>query len=256
MCVQRGNVRGVLPMDLTWGRNWNLPTVCGVPHHVGVARIRGGRSAAAVLFVLALVSCGPASAISVASSPAARAAGETPLIGNLASFHSATFGLSFDYPRAWQPQTYEVASSFTWLVTYLSPQQLHDPCTRSDNQISCGPYDALRRLDPHGVLVAWSGVGFPILRGQDELRGFGGRTTTVGGHRAKLDVQHSPAGAGCGQIGGDELITAAIERGLAGNYFVLTACFRSPSLSATEQEVQSMLDSVKIPTVANGETST
>lgn len=161
-------------------------------------------------------------------------------------FHSATFGLSFDYPRAWHPQTYEVDSSFTSLITYLSPQQLHDPCTRSVNEISCGEYNSVRQLEPVGVLIAWSGDGFPIPQGYDELRGFGGSTTTVGGHRAKIDVQHNPVRAGCSLVGGDELITAAIERGVAGNYFVMTACFRGPSLTTTEQEVQSMLESVKI----------
>jgi hypothetical protein len=59
-------------------------------------------------------------------------------------------------------------------------------------------------------------------------------------------VSLRPVGAGCSLVGGDELITAAFERGVAGNIFVMTACFRGPSLTATEQEVQSMLDSVTI----------
>jgi hypothetical protein len=119
--------------------------------------------------------------------------------------------------------------------------------------VSCAPTPATSLASsPDGVLIAWSGDGFPLVQGQDELRGFGGSTTTVGGHRAKIDIQHNPVGAGCGQVGGDDLITAAIERGVTGNYFVMTACFRGPSLTAAEQEVQSMLGSVKIATVAGG----
>jgi hypothetical protein len=215
-------------------------------HHVSMPKITGRRSAAAAVLVLTLVSCDHVSVTTATPSPAARTDGVSPEIGTLASFHSDTFRLSFEYPPGWHPQTYDVASSFTTLITYLSPQQLHDPCTRSTNEISCGAYSAVRRIDPHGVLLEWSADGFPILQGQDELRGFAGRTTSVGGHRAEIDIQHNPAGAGCGQVGGDELITAAIERGVAGNYFVMTACFRGPSVTATEQAVQSMLGSVKI----------
>ena len=206
-----------------------------------VARVGALAGAGTVVVVLGLVSCGLVSPVK--SSSSAGIGSGTSGVAKQGSFDSANYGLRFDYPGSWRPQRYEMNFSFSSLITYLSPQQTHDPCTRSANEISCWDYSALQRLDPDSVLINWSAGGFPT---QDVLSGFGGSTTSVGGHRAKIEIQHNPAGAGCGQIGGDELITAAIDRGVPGNDFVMTACFRGPALVAIEHEVQSMLDSVTI----------
>jgi hypothetical protein len=67
--------------------------------------------------------------------------------------------LSF-YPSRWRGATFDVVSSFSNVIVYLSTSPLSDPCDRMANSIAC-VRSAVSGLDPDGILVEWSGSGFP-----------------------------------------------------------------------------------------------
>jgi photosystem II stability/assembly factor-like uncharacterized protein len=157
---------------------------------------------------------------------------------SLARYDDGT--LHFSYPSAWRPQKYADESSFAQLVTYLSPQNLHDPCTRTAGtnaggptlSITCGwPTDA---LPPGGVLLAWWEKGFPGW----QLSQAPGDVTVIGGLPAKIDVARP---GDCKAIGADETLTATIAIPPKANYYQLVACLRVPNVSSAESQVRALL---------------
>jgi photosystem II stability/assembly factor-like uncharacterized protein len=157
---------------------------------------------------------------------------------SLARYEDGT--LHFAYPAAWRPQKYAYESNFAHLVTYLSPQNLHDPCTRTAGAsasgptltITCGwPTDA---LPAGGVLLGWWEKGFPGW----QLSQASGDATVIGGLPAKIDVARP---GDCKAIGADETLTATIAIPPKANYYQLVACLRGPNVSAAESQVRALL---------------
>lgn len=194
--------------------------------------MRGSFGLARVITILALVTAG-----SAGCAPAGHSSADPrPVTVNLARFTGQ--GLSFRYPGTWQARSWNDVSSFSALITYLSPSQLHSPCTRSSTatsiSMSCGY--PVRQLPAGGLLVTWTANGFP---------GKSGITTSnsvIGGRPAMVTTS---APGSCAGIGGDETITATIPRA-ADNWYTMTACLRAPGLRQDELAVRAMLRSVRI----------
>ena len=153
--------------------------------------------------------------------------------------------LHFDYPAKWRAFNYDNTSSFSSVLVYLSTQQLHDPCTRSLGVNAGGLYirttcdQPLDHLNSGGILVTWTTNGFPGWTIDKEK----GSRTTIGGRAA---VMGSDKPGECAQVGGDETITAAIQRDAPNNYYRMVACLSGSNRAATERAVNAMLQSVTI----------
>ena len=97
-----------------------------------------------------------------------------------------TYGLSFRQPAGWQRPTYDVDSSFSSLIAYLSTEPLRAPCSTTRDgtgtTISCG--SPLRQVRPGGVFITWSTFGMPGLR----LAKQQGVSEMIGRHPARVPL--------------------------------------------------------------------
>ena len=177
---------------------------------------------------LALAACGLDPAPSSGGSPS------TP-----APRHFDGEALSFDYPGAWSDATFDVVSSFSSVIVYLSTSPLSDPCERTPGSITCDR-NAVAALGADGVLVEWSRQSFPGWT-FDPTKG---RLTTVGGQAATLE-QVAPSEGGCGSIGGErELVVTIGDVPPNWNWTEMRACLRGPSLDRLQAQVEAMLGTV------------
>jgi len=148
-------------------------------------------------------------------------------------------GMSFAYPSAWHARRYQVASSFSSLIVYLSPQGMHAPCvTRHgthNTTISCR--QPITRLRPNSILAFWSISSTPNWSFKDAQ----GTPRRIGGRAAKLRVTHE----GCG-IAAQQTIHAVIPMpGSGDSWYELIACIRGPQTSARQHQVRDLLRSVR-----------
>jgi hypothetical protein len=72
--------------------------------------------------------------------------------------HFAESGLAFDYPVTWRRAHFEILSSFTSSIAWLGTVEMHDPCVRTANQISCGTGYS---LGPGTLVVEVGTASFP-----------------------------------------------------------------------------------------------
>jgi len=179
----------------------------------------------------AIGGCALALSGSVLGSSATSAGGSTD---HPARYQDGTIG--FSYPRSWHPARWPVMSSFSALITFLSTDPLHDPCTRTPNMIACA--SPLETLSPGGVLVSWSEHGFPGWTFAREP----GRVIRVGPAPAKIQFARP---GNCGTLGADETITAVIPSG-QDNWYELDACLRAPGVAASARQVLAMLESARL----------
>lgn len=161
-----------------------------------------------------------------------------PTPSTQATWHFAQPGaMSFDYPANWQAAQFEVLSSFSSLIVYLSSEQLHDPCQRTPNSISCS--SPIGALPANGILVDWSrrswiGWDFATVAGVPRV---------IGGRAAK--VSHGVADEGCRAMGGEAEVIATIPDIPANlNWTEMRACLRGPALAEMQEQVEAMLASV------------
>jgi len=174
--------------------------------------------------------------------PSGVSTNDAPLVSGPTRAHYHDQELDFTHPAAWTPHKYEVVSSFSSAIVYLSNQPLHQPCTRSrvaaGTMISCGlPLD---RLVPGGVLVEWSSNGFP---GWTLDRAPGARQQ-LAGRPGRLAVERP---GGCKDHGAEETITASIpRRSPAHNWYQLRACLRGPALDEHDRAVRQLLASTTL----------
>ena len=155
-------------------------------------------------------------------------------------------GLAFNYPPAWQAVHYEATSSFTHLITYLSDQPLHSPCTShkvlGGTEVDCAA--PLDRLAPGHVLITWRAEGFLSEPGTGPKV-----NTAIGGHPARLD--HGTRLDMCTSIGATAEINAVISSDakaaatLEGNNVSMYACFDAKDRLLVEPQVRQMLASVR-----------
>ncbi len=146
-------------------------------------------------------------------------------------------GLAFDHPAAWRAQWWDYHSSFTSLITYLSPLTLHDPCVRTSISTSCG--QPLASLPAGGVLVTWQNVGIPRPLGAPEIEN---PNTTIGGQPSRVTTARP---GDCSLVDADETVTADITRP-GGNHFEMIACLRQPGIASDEALIHLMLASVRV----------
>jgi hypothetical protein len=145
--------------------------------------------------------------------------------------------LELRYPPTWiASQPGESRELHVQPLLYVSRQPTRNACRTRGMVTSCGW--PLTELQPGGVLVVWENRGYPGW----SLSAAPGRALRVGGRRAR--IQRSRPGA-CAAIHGDETISVAIERPLAGNWTSVTACLRAPGLARVERGVELMLRSAR-----------
>ncbi len=147
--------------------------------------------------------------------------------------------LSFDYPGAWGNATFEVTSSFTTVLVYLSTAPMSDPCDRTSNSIAC-VRTVVSELAPDGVLVEWLRDSFPGWT-FDSTKG---HLITAGGRRATLE-QVDPIEEACQSIGGERELVATIDDPTPDwNWTEMRACLRGPSLDRLQAQIQAMLTTI------------
>jgi hypothetical protein len=157
--------------------------------------------------------------------------------GGLRHFDDQT--VSFDYPGAWADAKFDVVSSFSSVLVYLSTAHLSDPCDRTANSIAC-VRSAASGLGPDGVLVEWSRNGFPGWT-FDPTKG---QPMNVGGRRATLE-QVVPSQDDCGAIGGARELVVTIDDPTPDmNWTAVRACLRGPSLDGLQAQIEAMLATV------------
>ncbi len=195
----------------------------------------------AVVGLLALAACTePSRTVSTSPNVPSTLPGVSSTV--VATFPAAR--LSFRHPRQWRSYRYRETSSFTDLITFLSTDPLHAPCTVTRNAsattISCG--SPLSRLSPGGVLITWMTEGMPGRT----IAVVPGRWTRIGGHQART-VSGVATGA-CAKLHGawQEQATIARGRGLpATNLVAMSACVAAPAVAQARQYIKEMLATVR-----------
>lgn len=141
--------------------------------------------------------------------------------------------LTLRHPRTWRTRVYPWAGSVTSLITYLSPQKLHDP--RITKHVANGTEftigEPVSRLSKAGVLITWTQTGFPHLPG-DDLLGSAGIHLTVDGYPARLVLAVSDPG--CTTLGGKQSITGTF---LFHEVITMRACIGSADAGAAAEVV-------------------
>jgi hypothetical protein len=190
----------------------------------------GGPIPRLVLTACALAAC---SAANPATTPAGPGGTATPAVhlatptqvptpvpcGGQPTCHFDDIGFAFDYPATWRSATFQVVSSFSSDLVYLSTEPLSDPCDRAPNMTSCMRL-AAGSLGPGGVLVTWRARAWPGWTFDPTL----GRPLTVGGRRATLEER--AASEPCSGIGGLREIVVTIPRPVSANWMDSTHAWR------------------------------
>jgi hypothetical protein len=196
---------------------------------------------AALAGLLALAACaGPPRTATTARSMPSTSLVISPTVA--VAFPAAR--LSFRHPRRWRSYHYQETSSFTYLLAFLSTDQLHAPCTvtrsSSKTRVSCG--SPLSRLSPGGVLITWVTEGMPGRTLATEQGGW----TRIGSHPAR--VLSGVATDTCAQLGGSWQEQAVIDRARAlpsTNLLAMNACAAAPGVVQARQDVKGMLATVR-----------
>lgn len=148
-------------------------------------------------------------------------------------------GIAFDYPATWNVASFDMVSSFSALVAYLSTEPLFDPCVRTPNSIACEGLPVRQQLGPNGVLVDWTHRGWPGW----EFDPTAGPGAFIGGRRAT--VQHPPVSGRCASIGGNTELLVVIDSGVQSNWDEVWTCSRQGLDDLTASQIDAMLASVR-----------
>jgi hypothetical protein len=190
------------------------------------------RRAMLAIAVLVLAGCGGG------SSPSPTPGSDT----SLRAYHSGhPWGLSFRHPASWKPRDFNVPSSFSTAIVYLSNQPLHKPCVRKHLgpgrfSVRCG--EAVNRLRPGGVLVQWSKQGFAGWT----IDKAPGRPVKVDGLNGRLQTRENE----CGRLRADHRMLLAVQDPhTADNWYELRACSRGPDSASTEAALRDMIASTR-----------
>ena len=146
--------------------------------------------------------------------------------------------MSFDYPSSWHAASFNVVSSFSNDLVYLSTAPLSDPCDRGPSSVSCSRL-AATALGTNGVLVTWTAWGFPGWTFDPNE----GSQLYVGQRQATFVTK--TAEDGCQKIGGVREIAVKIPRSVEINWMQLDACLAGPDPSAAQSQVETMLKTVR-----------
>jgi hypothetical protein len=146
--------------------------------------------------------------------------------------------MTFDYPSSWRAATFNVVSSFSNDLVYLSTAPLSDPCDRGPSSVSCSRL-AATALGTDGVLVTWTAWGFPGWSFDPNE----GSALSVGKREATLVTQ--AAENGCQKIGGVREIIVKIPREAESNWMQLDACLAGSDPTVAQSQVEAMLKTVR-----------
>lgn len=172
--------------------------------------------------------------------PTSVCAGSRPLKASRRGLRRFTgSGLTFAYPATWHAHRYQVNSSFSTAIVYLSPQRMHAPCVTHhgtrNTTIVC--HQPVTRLRPGSILAFWSLNSMPGWRPQDAM----GAPLRIGGRPAKLRVTHDTCG-----IGAQQTLDAVIPIPGSGNSFdEFIACIRGPHTATKAHQAHDLLNSVR-----------
>lgn len=152
--------------------------------------------------------------------------------------HFVGQSVSFDYPGMWREGHFDVTSSFSGSIVYLSTSTLVDPCDRQPNMVAC-VREAATALNVDGILVSWSWNGFPGWA-FDPTKG---QRVAVGSRAATLE--DLVADDSCRGIGGErELLVTIPDVPANQNWTSVRACLRGPGLDSLRSQVGAMLGTV------------
>lgn len=139
--------------------------------------------------------------------------------------------LSFRFDRSWFPSTWDVVSTASDSIVYLTPQPTHDPCVtkrikRGTETICTSPVTS---LTPGGLLITWYYYGLPGTA----LRYSPGRTVTIAGQPARLAT--GTADPACARIGGTRSVDATVQPATpdgSPDLLQMDACLTRPTQTA------------------------
>jgi hypothetical protein len=193
---------------------------------------------------LILLSSGVWASASRVSLPQREAQHQCALVPRGFTCSSAT-RVRFAYPSRWHAARYPVSSSFDRSLIYLSTAPPHDPCVTtqegSGTKVSCGWQ--VSNLEPDQVAARWLGGDRPGWK----LGSVPGRPMRIGGRPARLSIAtRGPLYDACHDIGGDEVLTAWIDRRARG-FYAFIACVRRPGMPQREGDIRLLLKSVRFP---------
>ena len=200
---------------------------------------RLGVAACLVAVLLGMVSgCagGAAGSSNAVSGTSSASGGAAPVT---VAFHGR--GLTLDRPASWSEFHYQVVSSFTDVIAYLGNTDVHDPCTRSANELSCGWGFS---LPPGGIVVVVEQDGFPMFDILDPAQAERGALGEVAGLPARRALTGPDPGAQA-----DAVLTWTVsDPGLVDNYFTITACARNPGALDLLAGVDAMVKNLRYDT--------
>lgn len=195
----------------------------------------------AALFLMAACGSGahtgsPSESLSPSGSPPPSGSWPAACGGDTCKFEDNI--LSFDYPASWHEATYDVVSSFSNDLVYLSTAPLSDPCDRTSSGVACVRL-AASSLGANGVLVTWTAWGWPGWTFDPGK----GSALSVGQRQATLMAQ-TPSDS-CKVIGGVREIVVTTPRSVPDNWMQLDACLAGPDPSVAQDQVEAMLETVR-----------
>lgn len=167
-----------------------------------------------------------------------------PGIGDLRTLDEG--GLAFAYPAAWQELHFSVESSFSHLIAVLATVPVPDPCatsvTPSFTEIAC---QARFQLVPDSLVVQVQEGGMPgfdISHVPD-----GASPITVDGQPAYVrDTSGQALTSDQPGVGADLVRTWTLSNpGALDNYFEIDAFIRGPDLGLIEDQLTSLLASLR-----------
>jgi hypothetical protein len=176
---------------------------------------------AAVLAVVLLGVVSGCAGGAAASSTAVIGTSSTPGGAGPATVAFHERGLTLDRPAGWSEFHYQVVSSFTDVIAYLGNTDVHDPCARSANELSCGWGFS---LPPGGIVAVVEQDSFPMFDILDPAQAQRGALGEVAGLPARRALTGPDPGAQA-----DAVLTWTVsEPGWVDNYFTITAYARNP----------------------------
>ncbi|MEA2677463.1 MAG: hypothetical protein QOJ81_1604 [Chloroflexota bacterium] len=189
---------------------------------------------AAVLF--AGCSTGPLPTATASLAPTRPPASPSP--NPLSAGHYDDGMLAFDFPADWTAGRPGYPSSVSFLETYLSSEELRDPCVISGSATLCRA--PVTGLSPGGFLFSWWRWG--LNRGAPGPDPDAGELIHVGGRSAR--IHDATAEGHCLNIDSDTSLEVEIpDPTLSGSWTVLEVCMREP-IDEARTALDAMLASV------------
>jgi hypothetical protein len=201
-------------------------------------RLRGGRSAVAMMALACAVAACAGGSTSATVSPTASSSGSAqPQSAVPAGGRFVGTSFRFDYPAGWHTRQGMINPSGNWTEVYVSPQPLPSECRETAQGGGCGAWPIMR-LSPDGLVLAWRDHGNP-----GSVPPVGGQVLSIGGRSARL--LRASADEGCTAIGGDESIeVVTLPTGGETAWSSVDACLAGPDHGSAEAALSALEASI------------